>query len=329
MKLSLVIPCYNEAENIQNMHDLVAETFRTCGYSYEMLFVDDGSSDETPAHLHKLFETSEENVKVISFSRNFGKEAAIFAGLEQSRGDYVALIDADLQQDPAIVRQMVEMLEQDSELDCVTAFQEEREEGKVLTFFKNTFYRLMDKLTDVEFKRGASDFRTMRRSMVEAVLKLSESNRFSKGIFSWVGFHNVYIPYVAKERQAGQTKWSFGKLFRYAIDGIVSFSTAPLRIATVVGVITSICSVLYMLVVIFQKLVFDIKVSGYATIVVLILFLGGMQLFGLGIIGEYIARTYVETKHRPIYIARKILDYRAKQDDRENAQNIDQKLDKK
>lgn len=309
MKLSLIIPCYNEVDNIKNMHDLVANTFAGCGYTYEMVFVDDGSADGTQAALKQLYDTSAQNVKVIEFSRNFGKESAIYAGLLESRGDYVTLIDADLQQDPALVRQMVEMLDQDQSLDCVTAYQEDRGEGKMLTFFKNCFYRLMDKLTDVEFKKGASDFRTMRRSMVEAILKMSESNRFSKGIFSWVGFHNTYVPYTARERAAGQSKWSFGKLFKYAIDGIVSFSTAPLRIATVIGVITSLCSVLYMLVVIFQKLVFDIKVSGYATIVVLILFLGGMQLFGLGIIGEYMARTYVETKHRPIYIARQVLDY--------------------
>lgn len=312
MMVSLVIPCFNEAENVKDMHDLIVRNFSASAFDYEMVFVDDGSTDATLSALKELYRVSEEKIKIVEFSRNFGKESAIFAGLKESRGDYVTLIDGDLQQDPAIARQMVEILGENEDLDCVTAYQEERAEGKGLSFFKKCFYKLMDKLTDVEFKQGASDFRTMRRGMVEAVLAMTESNRFSKGIFSWVGFHNYYLPYRANDRAAGKTKWSFWKLFQYAIDGIVSFSTAPLRIATVTGVITSICSVLYMLVVIFQKLVFDIQVSGYATIVVLILFLGGMQLFGLGVIGEYLARTYVETKNRPIYIARRVLDYKEK-----------------
>lgn len=313
MKLSLIIPCYNEAENIRNMYDLVVRTFCDCGYDYEMVFVDDGSTDQTAAVLDALFQSCGENLKVVQLSRNFGKEAAIYAGLEEARGAYVTLIDGDLQQDPGIARQMVAMLEEDTELDCVTAYQTQRGEGKALSFFKNCFYSLMDRLTEVEFKRGASDFRTMRRSMVEAVLGIGESNRFSKGIFSWVGFHNAYIPYEARQRAAGRTKWSFRKLFGYAMDGIISFSTAPLRIATVIGILTSLGSVLYMLVVIVQKLMFGIQVSGYATIVVLILLLGGMQLFGLGIIGEYLGRTYVESKRRPIYIARKVLDYRSRE----------------
>lgn len=315
MKLSLVVPCYNEAENIAQLHSLIVQTFQHVSYAYEIIFVDDGSADGTGRVLQTLFDTSEHNIKVIYFSRNFGKEAAIYAGMQAAKGDYVTLIDADLQQDPAIARQMVQLLEDDPELDCVTAYQEQRGEGKGLAFFKRCFYKLMDKLTDVEFHQGASDFRTMRKSMVEAVLKMSEANRFSKGIFAWVGFRNRYIPYSAAQRACGKSKWSFWKLFKYAIDGIVSFSTAPLRIVTAVGVITSLCSVLYMLVVIFQKLVFDIAVSGYATIVVLILFLGGMQLFGLGIIGEYLARTYVETKRRPVYIARCVLDYTDRQTD--------------
>lgn len=312
MKLSLILPCYNEADNVKNMHDLIAQSFCGCAYDYELVFVDDGSTDGTLPALKELYAHSPQKVKVIALSRNFGKESAIYAGLREARGDYVTLIDADLQQDPSIASQMVALLESDDTLDCVTAYQEERSESRALTFFKNCFYKLMDKLTDVPFKQGASDFRTMRRNMVDAILEMTESNRFSKGIFSWVGFQNYYLPYTANERAAGQTKWSFPKLFKYAVDGIVSFSTAPLRIATITGVLTSLCSVLYMLVVICQKLLFDIKVSGYATIVVLILFLGGMQLFGLGIIGEYIARTYVEAKHRPIYIARQILDYKDK-----------------
>lgn len=311
MKLSLVIPCYNEEQNIAPMYSEVAKVFQECGFEYEIVFVNDGSKDGTLKKMKKIYEESELNIKVISFSRNFGKEAAIYAGLKESRGEYVTLIDADLQQDPAIAREMVDILDNNQELDCVTAYQKVRHEGKVLSLFKNGFYKLINKITEVEFKEGASDFRTMRRSMVDAVLNMTEYNRFSKGIFSWVGFNNYFLPYEVKERANGSTKWSFWSLFKYALNGIVSFSTAPLHIATVIGVLTALLSVVYMIVVVVQKLFFDISVPGYATTVVLILFLGGLQLFGMGIIGEYVAKTYVETKKRPIYIAREILDYKS------------------
>lgn len=309
MKLSLVIPCYNEEDNVQPMYELVVKTFKQCGYAYEIIFVNDGSSDGTYTRLKELHAQAQVKVKVVSLSRNFGKEAAIFAGLKESRGDYVSLIDADLQQDPSLVKEMVRRLDANEDIDCVTAFQEERHESKALRFFKSGFYRLMNRLTEIEFKDGASDFRTMRRNMVDAILQMTEYYRFSKGIFSWVGFNNQYIPYIANARAAGKSKWSFRQLFKYAIDGIVGFTTAPLRIATVIGLLSSLCSVLYMVIVVIQKLFFDTAVSGYATIVVLILLIGGLQLFGLGMIGEYLGRTYVESKRRPIYIARKVLDY--------------------
>lgn len=312
MKLSLVIPCYNEEQNIAPMHNEVEKVFEGCGFDYEIVFVNDGSKDGTLKQMKEIRERSTLNIKVISFSRNFGKEAAIYAGLTESIGDYVTLIDADLQQDPAIAREMVEILDNNDDLDCVTAFQKVRHEGKVISFLKNGFYRIINKITEVEFKEGASDFRTMRRSMVTAVLSMTEYYRFSKGIFSWVGFNNYFLPYEVKDRAHGSTKWSFGSLFKYAMDGIISFSTAPLRIATVIGVLTAILSVVYMLVVVVQKLVFDIRVPGYATTVVLILFLGGLQLFGMGIIGEYVAKTYVETKKRPIYIAKEIIECKSK-----------------
>lgn len=318
MKLSLIIPCYNEEQNVVPMHDAVKKTFDSCDFDFEIVFVNDGSSDKTLKMMKTLHKNSNLNIKVISFSRNFGKESAIYAGLKECCGDYVTLIDADLQQDPEIAKEMVALLDDNEELDCITAYQQERNEGKVLSFFKTGFYKLINKITDVEFKAGASDFRTMRRSMVEAVLSMSEYYRFSKGIFSWVGFNNYFLPYKAHERANGKSKWSFGTLMKYAIDGIVSFSTAPLRIATIIGVITAIMSVVYMVVVVIQKLVFDISVPGYATIVVLILFLGGLQLFGMGIIGEYVAKTYVETKKRPIYIAKEVLDYKTKKEEKDN-----------
>jgi len=202
---------------------------------------------------------------------------------------------------------MVKMLDSEPEYDCIAAYQDERKEGKVLTFFKNGFYKLINKFSDTEFIQGASDFRTFRRPMVEAVLRMDEYFRFSKGLFSWVGFNTKFIPYEVEERATGTSKWSFWKLFKYAMEGIFAFTTAPLRIATVIGLITSLLSIIYLLVVLVQKLVFGIDVAGYATIVTLILLLGGIQLCCIGIIGEYIARTYIQTKNRPIYIAKDVI----------------------
>ncbi|MEG0546953.1 MAG: glycosyltransferase family 2 protein [Oscillospiraceae bacterium] len=308
MKLSLIVPCYNEQDNIVPMCEAIKGAFKS-GFDYEIIFVNDGSVDKTVMTIKTAQKERNENIKLVNLSRNFGKESAIFAGLSESRGDYVSIIDADLQQDPKIVSDMVKILDDDCEVDCVAAYQETRHEGKLLAFYKNCFYKLINKMTEINFKQGASDFRTMRRTMVDAILQMQEYYRFSKGIFSWVGFNTKYIPYEAKERHSGKSKWSFWKLFKYAFEGIISFSTMPLRIATVVGVLTSFISSAYMLIVIVQKLFFGISTSGYATIVVLILLLGGLQLFALGILGEYIARNYVETKKRPIYIAKEIIDY--------------------
>ena len=231
----------------------------------------------------------------------------MYAGLRESEGDYVTIIDADLQQRPSIALDMVRTLENEPDYDCVAAYQEQRNENKLLVFFKNSFYKLINKFSDTEFVQGASDFRTFRRPMVEAILRMDEYFRFSKGLFSWVGFNTKFIPYNADERAEGEPKWSFLKLFRYALEGIFAFTTAPLRIATVVGMLVSLFSLIYLIVVIVQKLCFGIAVEGYATIVVLILLLGGIQLCCLGIIGEYIARTYIQTKGRPIYIAKDVI----------------------
>ena len=308
MKLSLVVPCYNEAENVQAFQDAVMAAFDGCGYDYEIVFVDDGSRDATLHNLKKIHRRQQCPVKVISLSRNFGKESAIYAGLEHASGEYISLIDADLQQRPEIVRNMVQILEENVSCDVVAAYQDRRGEGRVLSFFKKSFYSVINKLSKVTLQPDASDFRTFRRSVRDSLLQVGEYHRFSKGIFAWVGYDTHFIPYTACERNAGTTKWNFGKLMNYAIDGIIGFSTAPLRFSTYVGACSAVVAVLYLLFVIFEKLVYGIDIPGYATIIVLILFFGSMQLFGLGIIGEYVGRSFEQTKNRPIYIAKEILE---------------------
>ena len=309
MKLSLVVPCYNEAENVAMFQDAVIGAFRDCGYDYEIVFVNDGSRDATLHNLKKLFQAQKCPVKVVSFSRNFGKEAGIYAGMAQASGEYISLIDADLQQRPEIVRDMVKILDEQPEYDVVAAYQDRRGEGKVLSWFKKCFYELINKLSTVKLKSDASDFRTFRRSVRDSILALDEYHRFSKGIFAWVGYNTCFIPYTACERFAGETKWNFRKLFNYAVDGIIGYSTAPLRFATYLGGISGIAAVLYLIVVILQKLIWGIDVPGYATIIVLLLFFGSMQLFCIGIIGEYVGRTFEQSKNRPVYIAKEILSY--------------------
>lgn len=308
MKLSLVVPCYNEEACVKQFFDEVNKVFGKKVEDFEFVFVNDGSKDGTYPELKKLYkENPTSNIQVLSFSRNFGKEAAIYAGLSNAKGDLVCIIDADLQQRPEVVLKMLNEMEKDDSLDCVAAYQENRKESKTLSGFKSAFYKVINKITDVDFVNGASDFRLLKRTMVDAILEMTEYHRFSKGIFSWVGFNTKYIPYTVEERQFGETKWSYGKLFKYAFDGIISFSTFPLKLATGVGLVTAFASIIYLIVVIIQKLFFGIDVPGYATIVVLVLFLGGMQLFCLGILGEYLSKIYVQVKNRPIYILKEHL----------------------
>ena len=309
MKLSLVVPCYNEAESVHLFQDAVIEAFQGCGYDYEIIFVDDGSKDTTLFELKKIHKAQVCPVKVVSFSRNFGKEAAIYAGMKHASGEYVTLIDADLQQRPEIVRDMVQILEEKEEYDVVAAYQDRRGEGKVLSFFKRSFYSTINRLSNVKLHPDASDFRTFRRDVAEHIVELAEYHRFSKGIFAWVGFNTCFIPYTACERVAGTTKWSFRKLLNYAIDGIIGYSTAPLRFATYLGGFSAIAAVLYLFWVVFEKLFFGIDVPGYATIIVLILALGAMQLLCIGIIGEYVGRTFEQSKNRPIYVEKTYLTY--------------------
>lgn len=308
MKLSLVVPCFNEAENVAAFQSAVMKAFSDCGYDYEIIFVDDGSTDATLHELRKLYLEQSCPVKVISFSRNFGKEAALYAGIQYSTGQYVSLIDADLQQRPELVLGMVKTLDDDPEYDVVAAYQDRRGESKLLTFFKKGFYGLINKLTDTPLKSDASDFRTFRRSVADSIIKLGEYHRFSKGIFAWVGYRTCYIPYTACPRAAGKSKWNFRKLCNYAIDGIIGFSTKPLRIATFLGSLSGVTALIYLIFVVLQKLIAGIDIPGYATIIVLILFFGAVQLFCLGIIGEYVGRTFEQAKQRPIYLTKEILE---------------------
>lgn len=307
MKLSLVVPCYNEAENVALFQDTAIAAFAGCSYDFEIVFVDDGSKDATWHNLKKLHTANKCPTQVISFSRNFGKEAAIFAGMEHANGEYICLIDADLQQRPEIAREMVSILDEKPECDIVAAYQDRRGESKLLSFFKKSFYKMINHLSNVKLHPDASDFRTFRRSVRDSILSLAEYHRFSKGIFSWVGYTAEYIPYTACQRANGTTKWSFRKLMNYAIEGIIGFSTKPLRIATYLGVFSALASVIYLIVVLLERLVWKTTIPGYATIVVLILLLGGIELFCIGIIGEYVGKIFEQTKNRPIYIAKEIL----------------------
>ncbi|MBQ8634123.1 MAG: glycosyltransferase family 2 protein [Lachnospiraceae bacterium] len=312
MKVTLVVPCYNEEKNVGMFYDVAESAFCNTSFDYDIVFVNDGSRDNTFAELKKIFKAHSDRVSVVNLSRNFGKEAAILAGLKRASGDYIALVDADLQQRPEIVVDMVNYLEEHEEYDVVAAYQEHRIEGKLMSGVKKLFYSLINKVCDIEFYAGASDFRTFRRSVAEALINMPEYHRFSKGLFSWIGFNTYYLPYVAEERNAGETKWSVKKLMKYALEGFMSFTTMPLRFATYLGMIVSLCAVLYMLFVIIKTLAFGEAVPGYPTIVTLILFLSGVQLLILGILGEYLARIYVQGKNRPVYIEKEFLHAKLK-----------------
>lgn len=316
MKLSLVVPCYNEEKNVRLFHDTAAAVFDNEGYDYEMVFVNDGSKDTTVNELKKLHAESDKNIRIISFSRNFGKEAAMYAGIQHAKGDYVCLIDADLQQRPEIAAYMVKRLEENPELDCVAAFQEERSESSTLSFFKSSFYKIINSVSQTKFTQGASDFRTFRRSMADAVLSLGEYHRFSKGLLSWVGFNTEYIPYKAEARATGESSWPFKKLFSYAVDGIMAFSTAPLSLPLVLGCLGGVMSVIYLLVSIISSIFSLYNSFGRDSLILfLVMLFGSLQLICIGIIGKYLAKTYEQGKNRPIYIAREIIEPKGQKND--------------
>jgi len=310
-KVSLVVPCYNEEKNVGLFYDECKKSFKKCNFKLELVFVNDGSKDETLEILKQNYNKGKKDkiaVKVISFSRNFGKEAAMYAGLENATGDYIGIIDADLQQRPDLVKDMVKELDEDDKIDCVCYYQEKRIENRVVSFLKKKFYKFITKISEVEFVEGASDFRLFRKYVVDAILSLSEKNRFSKGIFSWVGFNTKYLPYTPDERMYGKSSFSLKGLFKYALSGILAFSVAPLKISTYLGLLFSSLSFIYLIVVLIQKIFFSINVPGYATLISCLLLIGGLILFALGIIGEYLSRLYLEVKNRPIYLVRDYFD---------------------
>ena len=302
-KLSIVVPCYNEGETIPLFYPAVEKVVKQMPVDTEYWIVNDGSNDGTLAELRKLHEQDPERVHYVSFSRNFGKEAGLYAGLQAATGDYVVVMDADLQDPPEYLPEMYRAIST-GEYDCVGMRRTDRKgEAKFKSFLSNQFYNVINKISDTKIVSGARDYRMMTRQMVDAVLSLTEYNRFSKGIFNWVGFKTKYLPYKNVERVAGTTDWSTWKLFKYAIDGITDFSEAPLAIATWAGGLTAFISIIGMIIVIIRKIIEPgSSAFGWASMVCIILFLGGIQLLCLGIVGRYIGRIYMQTKKRPIYI---------------------------
>lgn len=308
MLLSLVVPCYNEEGNVTRFYSETERVFQGRVKNYEIVFVDDGSRDGTLGEIEALH-GSHATVRGVSFSRNFGKEAAMLAGLKAAKGDLVCIIDADLQQRPEIVLDMLSEMEKDPQLDCVAAYQEKRNEGKFISFLKSSFYKLINKMSDVRFVNGASDFRLMKRQMVDAIISLTEYHRFTKGIFGYVGFKTKFIPITHEKREIGTTKWGLVKLFKYAIHGILAFTTAPLKIPMIAGVVSVLLSAVGLLVTLATDIRALANLSSGPAILLLVLFVGGIQLMALGVLCEYVAKMYGETKKRPIYFVKRELNH--------------------
>lgn len=301
IKLSLIIPCYNEQDALPIFYREVTKILQSMECDYELLFVNDGSKDNTLTLLKQLAK-ADSHVLYLSFSRNYGKEAAMYAGFCRTTGDYSAIMDADMQDPPSLLPEMLKLLE-NGDYDSVATRRVSRVgESPIRSFFARKFYQIINTISDVDIVDGARDFRLMRREMVNAIISMGEYNRFSKGIFAWVGFRTYWLPYENVKRVAGETKWSFWKLFKYAIDGIINFSSVPLSIASWGGVFMTFISFIMLILIILRKLIFGDPVAGWASTVCVIIFIGGIQLFCLGIMGQYIAKTYMETKHRPHYI---------------------------
>ena len=303
-KLSIVVPCYNEEAALPLFYQ---EVCRVAGemapVEFEFLFVDDGSRDGTLPLLRQLA-ARDARVRFLSFSRNFGKEAGMLAGLQHAKGDFVALMDADLQDPPALLPELYRAVTEEG-YDCAaTCRTTRRGEPPIRSFFAKLFYKIINRISDADIVDGARDYRLMRRSVVDAILSLGEYNRFSKGIFGWVGFHTKWVPYENVERAAGETKWSFWKLLLYSLEGIVAFSTAPLAIASVLGALLCFGSAVAIVVVVCKTLLFGDPVGGWPSMMCVLLFFSGVQLFCTGILGQYLAKTYLETKRRPVYLVR-------------------------
>ncbi len=299
--ITLIVPCYNEQESLPIFYREVTKVAQDMASDYELLFVDDGSKDQTLILLRELA-AQDRHVKYFSFSRNFGKEAAMYAGFCNAKGDYIAVMDADMQDPPSLLPQMMGILNS-GEYDSVATRRANRAgEPPIRSWFAKRFYHMINRISDADIVDGARDFRLMRREMVDTIVSMGEYNRFSKGIFGWIGFRTYWLPYENIERAAGKTKWNFWMLFKYAIDGIINFSQAPLSIASWFGIVMTFLSFLFMFIIVIRRAVFGDPVAGWASTMCVIVFIGGIQLFCLGIMGQYIAKTYLETKHRPHFI---------------------------
>lgn len=299
--ISIIIPCYNEEDSIPLIYNELKKVSNNMKYDFEFIFVNDGSIDNSLSVLKKL-SAKDKQVKYIHFSRNFGKEAAMYAGLSNSKGDYVTIMDADLQDPPSLLPEMLRLIKEE-EYDSVGTRRVSRKgEPKIRSFFARKFYKIINRLSKIEMVDGARDYRLMTRQMVNSILELKEYNRYSKGLFSFVGFNTYWLEYENVERVAGETKWSFWGLVKYAIEGIVAFSTLPLSIASLMGFIFCFVSFILIIIIIIKTLIFGDPTSGWPSLVCIIFFVSGIQLFCLGIIGKYLSKTYLETKNRPIYI---------------------------
>ncbi len=302
-KISIIVPVYNEEEAIKIFYDKITEVSAKMEADFEYIFVNDGSKDKT-LEIAKEYAKKDSRVRFVSFSRNFGKEAAMYAGLQASTGDYVAIMDVDLQDPPDLIPEMYETL-LTTDYDCVATKRKTRKgENPIISFFSRLFYKIINKMTKTEIVDGARDFRLMSRQMVDSILQVTEYNRFSKGIFSWVGFNTKWIAYDNIERSAGKTKWNFWKLFVYALDGITAFSTAPLMIATLAGILFCFLAFIMIIAIIVKTCLYGDPVSGWPSMVCIVLLVGGVQLFCLGIMGQYMSKEYMEIKNRPIYIVK-------------------------
>lgn len=303
--ISCVVPCYNEEQALpyfcKEIESVAKELFNKFSVNLEVIFVNDGSKDGTLTYLKEITQNSD-IFKFVSFSRNFGKESAMLAGLTRAKGDYVAILDADMQDPPKLLLEMYEIL-QNEEYDCVASRRVTRKgEPMIRSFFARMFYKIINKISDVDVVDGARDFRLMKRVMVDAILSMDEYNRFSKGIFGWVGFKTKWIDYENVERVAGETKWSFIGLFIYSLQGIIAFSTAPLAFASLMGILCCMLSVFAIIIIIAKTLIFGDPVDGWPSMICIVIFMGGLQLFSTGILGQYLAKAYLETKKRPHYI---------------------------
>ena len=299
--LSIIVPCHNEEESVPLFYEKTVGVLKTMDIDYQLLFVDDGSKDSTLSVLKKL-NKEDKKAEYYSLSRNFGKEAAMYCGLCNAKGDYVVIMDADLQHPPQMFPEMIKEVTENG-YDCCALRRTAREgESKFRETFSKLFFRIQNALSETKMPYGAVDYRIMTRQMVDSILELSEAQRFSKGLFSWVGFNTKWLPFKTVDRELGQTTWSFWKLFKYALDGITSFSVAPLRFISGMGIVIFIIELIYIIITLIQTLIFGIDVPGYATTLIVTLFMGGIMEFSIGIVGEYLGRIFIETKDRPIYI---------------------------